>query len=55
VDRGIIEILGPFGVAFKIYSQGKLHSIFQTGYIYHYLFIMLVGISFFMFFIVNIL
>jgi hypothetical protein len=45
VDRGIIEVFGPFGIAYKVYSQGKLNSLFQTGFIYHYLFVMLVGIS----------
>nr|YP_009495431.1 NADH dehydrogenase subunit 5 [Eunotia naegelii]AWQ64078.1 NADH dehydrogenase subunit 5 [Eunotia naegelii] len=48
VDRGIIEILGPTGLShfIKKISLG-LHKI-QTRYMYHYLFVMLAGVSFFL-------
>lgn len=45
VDRGIFEILGPTGlssVALKISSS--LHKM-QTGFIYHYTFLILIGIT----------
>jgi NADH:ubiquinone oxidoreductase subunit 5 (subunit L)/multisubunit Na+/H+ antiporter MnhA subunit len=45
IDRGIVELFGPFGFVFKVYSQGRLNSFFQSGLVYHYLFIMLVGVS----------
>ena len=47
IDRGIFEILGPTGlssIALKVSSN--LHRM-QTGYIYHYTFIILVGITLF--------
>ena len=46
VDRGIFEILGPTGlsnVALKIGSS--LHKM-QTGFIYHYTFLILMGVTF---------
>jgi NADH-ubiquinone oxidoreductase chain 5 len=45
VDRGIVEMFGPFGVSHQIYFQGIKNSMFQTGFIYHYLFVMISGIS----------
>ena len=44
LDKGIIEILGPYGVVSTFTPLMKKISKFQTGYIYHYAFIMLIGI-----------
>ena len=44
LDKGIIEILGPYGVVSTFAPLMKKISKFQTGYIYHYAFIMLIGI-----------
>ena len=46
IDRGIIEILGPMGLSNLVSRQAfSLHSL-QTGFIYHYAFLMLVGTTF---------
>jgi len=47
VDRGVIELFGPKGLAFFIRNQTLILSSFQTGYIYHYSFLMLIGVCFF--------
>ena len=44
-DRGIIEVLGPYGIVTTLRSFTKKISDFQTGYIYHYAFILLIGIT----------
>ena len=46
LDRGIIELLGPSG--FPLFLSGlsnRIHKL-QTGYIYHYAFLMVIGFSF---------
>ena len=52
LDRGIIEILGPYGLATTISRIAKEFSLFQTGYIYHYAFVMLLGLVSFISFVV---
>jgi NADH:ubiquinone oxidoreductase subunit 5 (subunit L)/multisubunit Na+/H+ antiporter MnhA subunit len=46
VDKGVLEMLGPYGlvVMFKNLS-GQFKSL-QTGYVYHYAFVMLIGLTF---------
>jgi NADH-ubiquinone oxidoreductase chain 5 len=44
IDKGIVEILGPYGAVNSFSSMMKKASKLQTGFIYHYAFIMLVGI-----------
>jgi len=43
IDRGIIENLGPFGISKLFYNNSMKLNFLQTGLIYHYAFIMLVG------------
>ncbi len=43
VDRGIIEFFGPFGLSNVLYNRKLNLSYMQTGLIYHYTFVMLVG------------
>lgn len=43
VDRGIIEFFGPFGLSNVLYNSKLNASRLQTGLIYHYTFVMLVG------------
>ena len=43
VDRGIIEFFGPFGLSNVLYNSKLNVSRLQTGLIYHYTFVMLVG------------
>jgi proton-translocating NADH-quinone oxidoreductase chain L len=45
IDRGIIEILGPYGISNSVQSQSKKMAEVQTGYLYHYAFVMLVGVT----------
>ena len=48
IDKGIVEILGPYGAVTSFSSLMKKVSKLQTGYIYHYAFIMLVGLVLFL-------
>lgn len=46
IDRGIFEILGPTGLSLTALKvSAGLHKM-QTGFIYHYTFIILIGITF---------
>ena len=44
IDKGLIEIFGPYGFANSFSSLAKAFSKIQTGFIYHYAFVMLIGI-----------
>ena len=43
IDRGIIEVLGPMGLSRIIYKQAFSINNMQTGYLYHYALLMLIG------------
>jgi len=43
LDRGIIEIFGPFGISSVLYNKNVFINKLQTGLIYHYTFAMLFG------------
>jgi hypothetical protein len=45
IDRGIIEVFGPMGLSSIISKKAVLISKLQTGYLYHYTFLILVGIT----------
>jgi hypothetical protein len=45
IDRGIIEIFGPMGLSSTIARKGFSISKLQTGYLYHYTFLMLIGLT----------
>ena len=45
IDRGIIEVFGPMGLSTIISKKALMISKLQTGYIYHYTFLMLVGLT----------
>lgn len=51
LDRGIIEVIGPYGLVNSISSLTKRINSLQTGYIYHYGFIMFIGLIIFVSFI----
>nr|BDN85835.1 NADH dehydrogenase subunit 5 [Microheliella maris] len=51
LDKGLIEMLGPHGISTTVSRLIKQISILQTGFIYHYAFIMLLGVTFFISFI----
>jgi NADH-ubiquinone oxidoreductase chain 5 len=44
IDKGIVEMFGPYGIATTFSSLGKRFGKIQTGFIYHYAFVMLIGI-----------
>ena len=44
-DQRIIDGLGPDGVAAVSAALGKRVGRFQTGYVYHYAFVMLLGVA----------
>lgn len=44
LDKGFIELIGPLGLAEKLHTFSKIASRVQTGLIYHYTFIILIGI-----------
>lgn len=45
LDKGIIEILGPYGITQTVRKLSDKVSGMQTGYIYHYAFIMIIGVT----------
>jgi NADH-ubiquinone oxidoreductase chain 5 len=45
IDRGIIEIFGPMGLSSFITKKASYLSKLQTGYLYHYTFVMLTSIT----------
>ena len=44
-DKAIIDGLGPDGVSAASYWFGRRTGRLQTGYVYHYAFVMLVGVA----------
>ena len=44
-DQKIIDGLGPDGVSAASYALGRRAGQFQTGYVYHYAFVMLLGVA----------
>ncbi|MBX7076457.1 MAG: hypothetical protein K1X33_03945 [Methanobacteriaceae archaeon] len=47
VDRGIIELIGPLGITRGLSVIIKRVSNLQTGLIYHYALMIILGITFF--------
>ena len=48
IDKGIIEILGPFGLVNEVLKFSSKLSFLQTGYIYNYSFFMLLNLIIFL-------
>jgi NADH-ubiquinone oxidoreductase chain 5 len=48
IDRGIVELLGPYGLTFLLTKVSFNLFKAQTGIIYHYILIFLIGITFFL-------
>lgn len=46
LDRGLIEVVGPFGLSRLFYSFAVVASSFQSGQIYHYSFAIIIGTVF---------
>lgn len=47
IDRGLIEFFGPLSFVRLINKFSVLLSSFQTGFLYNYIFIVLLGLMFF--------
>ena len=45
IDRGVIEVFGPMGLSSLITKKASYISKLQTGYLYHYTFLMLTGLT----------
>lgn len=46
IDRGIIEILGPLGLSYITLKKAYFLAKIQTGYLYHYSFVILLSVTF---------
>jgi NADH-quinone oxidoreductase subunit L len=44
-DKRLIDGLGPDGVSSVSYAVGRATGKLQTGYVYHYAFVMLLGVA----------
>ncbi len=44
-DKAVIDGFGPDGVSALSYRVGQIASAAQSGYVYHYAFVMLLGIA----------
>ena len=47
LDRGIIEIIGPTGLYRTVKDLAQKVTSVQTGFIYHYTYVMIIGLTFF--------
>ncbi len=45
IDRGIIEVFGPMGLSSLITKKALYISKLQTGYLYHYTFVILTSLA----------
>lgn len=46
IDRGILEVLGPYGISKVLSKSSAVVGRMQTGYVYHYSFLVLIGLFF---------
>jgi NADH-ubiquinone oxidoreductase chain 5 len=47
IDRGIIEMFGPYGISHTVYNVSLKMARVQSGYLYHYATMMMIGIILF--------
>ena len=45
IDRGLFEFIGPLGITRTVWENGRLFTSLQTGFVYHYTFVMLAGLT----------
>jgi hypothetical protein len=48
LDKGSIEVFGPFGSSSKLWGYSKKLSFLHSGMVFHYSFVMLFSILFFL-------
>jgi len=46
IDRGVFEFLGPLGISRMVSKRGNDLVSLQTGFLYHYAFVMLLALTF---------
>merc|ERR1712032_921435 len=46
IDRGIFEVFGPAGLSSVVSLKALYLTKLQTNYIYHYTFLILIGVTF---------
>jgi NADH:ubiquinone oxidoreductase subunit 5 (subunit L)/multisubunit Na+/H+ antiporter MnhA subunit len=49
IDRGLVEVFGPLGLVRLFSYLIKRINIFQTGFLFNYIFIIILGILFYLF------
>jgi len=42
-DKGIVELLGPYGIILQVHMISTLFSRYQTGFLYNYVFVLLIS------------
>ncbi len=47
LDKGAFEILRPYGISYTFWKLAKQISKLQSGFVYHYAFVMLIGLTIF--------
>jgi len=50
IDRGILEILGPSNIGISVFNSSEILKKFQSGNIFHFLFLFLISIAVLIFF-----
>jgi hypothetical protein len=53
LDKGIIERYGPFGIAFSAHGSTIKSSMFHSGSLFHYLFVIFIALTLFLFYFTN--
>lgn len=48
IDRGLVEVFGPLSLVRWVSKSSSVFSFFQTGFLYNYIFIVLLGTIFFL-------
>jgi len=49
IDKGMLEMFGPFGLGNTLYRLGYMQSRLHSGHVYHYILVMIVGLTLVMF------
>jgi NADH-ubiquinone oxidoreductase chain 5 len=52
VDKGVIELFGPKGVSFMFFSLMRKFKKYETGFLYHYTCMLLIGFIFLAYFLI---
>jgi len=47
LDKGFFEILGPYGISHTFQKLSRQMSRIQSGFVYHYALLMLIGLTVF--------